>query len=110
MKFRRLLVWGLFMMSLSGLTLSPWSHLFVSLDSTVWAASKDKVEKPTASLVDINTATVEELEALPGIGEAYAKKIVKGRPYKRKDDLVKQKVIPEATYEKVKEHVIAKQK
>lgn len=110
MKPSRVLFVSLFILSLMGLAIGPFSHLIAPLDSTVWAASKDHVAKPVPSLVDINTATVEELEALPGIGEAYAKKIVKGRPYKRKNDLVKNKVIPEATYEKVKEHIIAKQK
>ena len=110
MKLSRLFLVGLILLSILGLALAPLGNLEGPFDASVWAASKDKVEKPAIPLVDINTAKVEELEALPGIGEAYAKKIVKGRPYKRKDDLVKNKVIPEATYEKVKEHIIAKQK
>ena len=59
--------------------------------------------------VDINSASADELQKLPGIGEALSKKIVENRPYKRKDELVQKKVIPGPTYEKIKDHVIAKQ-
>lgn len=76
------------------------------------AAKSEKSDKAAASKkepLDINSASEDELKALPGIGEAYAKKIIDGRPYKRKDELVQKKIVPKATYDKIQKQIAAKQ-
>src|SRR5690349_5888666 len=105
--------------------LSPLLILFTAF-SLVLSGSPQKKEAPpkstqgapktpaasktaNASLLDINSATEQELKKLPGIGDAYSAKIVAGRPYRAKNELVQKKIIPQATYDKIKDMIIAKQ-
>jgi len=74
------------------------------------AAKPAEAAKPAATQkLDINTATEQQLRDFPGIGEARAAAIIKGRPYKTKDELAKKKIIPQAVYDKIKDSIIAKQ-
>lgn len=70
----------------------------------------ERIPKGKAGPVDINSASVDQLETLPGIGDISAKKIIEGRPYKHTDELVQKHILPQATYDQIKDAIIAKQK
>jgi radical SAM superfamily enzyme with C-terminal helix-hairpin-helix motif len=95
----RALVGACFLLAVMGFVVSVplgWGLLLVAAE---------KVD-----LLDTNTATAEQLKALPGIGEAYTEKIIQGRPYQRKDELVQKNILPRAAYEVIKYKIVAKQK
>ena len=88
--------------------------LFTSSGAAQAAGSKPAgktaaTQAASADLLDINSCTKEQLDALPGIGTVYSQKIIDGRPYKAKTDLVRKKIIPQATYNKIKDKIVARQ-
>ena len=95
---------------------APAKHQATQTQTTKPVTEKAPVAKAapaapakTAELVNINTATKEQLAALPGIGDAYSQKIIDGRPYKAKSDLKARKIIPASEYSKISKLIVAKQ-
>lgn len=95
---------------LSAIIFSVFTTISLNSFATDALKSAAVAGKPAAAeKMDINSASEKELATLPGIGEARAKAIVKGRPYKGKDELAQKKIIPQAVYDKIKDSIIAKQ-
>ena len=74
------------------------------------SASAPSAKPAQSAVLDINTATAEQLQTIPGIGDVYARKIIEGRPYKAKSELVQKKILPSGVYEKVKDRMVAHRK
>ena len=93
-------------------TTSPSSTMAPAVTATPKASTSDArstAAAPKMDTVDINSATAAELKMLPGVSESDATKIIQGRPYSDKSQLVSKKVVSEPTYEKIKDHVVARQ-
>jgi competence protein ComEA len=88
---------------------SPSSTMAPSVTATPKADARSTAAAPKMDTVDINSATAAELKMLPGVSESDATKIIQGRPYSDKGQLVSKKVVSEPTYEKIKDHVVARQ-
>ena len=105
MKTNRMLMVALILASITSFATAGYAQSKAKPKASAPAAAQSS----SAAQLDLNTASKDDLMKLPGIGDAFAAKIIAGRPYKAKNELVTKKIIPSATYEKIKNQVIAKQ-
>jgi competence protein ComEA len=94
---------------LAGISMASGDKKAASDQATTTASQASSTAAKAQDMLDINSATKEQLASLPGIGDAYSQKIIAGRPYAKKTDLVQKKIIPQATYNKISGMIIAKQ-
>jgi DNA uptake protein ComE-like DNA-binding protein len=102
-------LWTIVFTTILVLTLAAGQLAVAQASPGAGASKATKTATAAAEKLDINSASKEQLDALPGIGETYAQKIIDNRPYRTKRDLVIKKIIPQSTYEKIKDQIIAHQ-
>lgn len=101
-RWNRLLSYGCF-----GLLISLPGVLSAGTPAMAPMAPYAAAAAAAPDLIDINSATADQLKTLPGIGDAYAKRIIDGRPYSSKNQLVTKGIIPKATYDKIADKIVA---
>ena len=105
----KIMKWIVLLITALSLMAAPYQQPKSSKAKSAAPADKTSTSSTSAKLIDINTASQDELKSLPGIGDAYSAAIIKNRPYANKSQLVSRKVIPQATYDKIGDRIIARQ-